>query len=50
MNTLERLDACLSLPEEERMLLASVQALARDADSRRARSITIAPANFPGTT
>ena len=29
MNTLERLDACLSLPEEERMLLASVQALAR---------------------
>ncbi len=29
MNTLERLDARLSLPEGERMLLASVQTLAR---------------------
>jgi acyl-CoA dehydrogenase len=36
MNTLERLDACLSLPEEERMLLASVQTLARTQIAPRA--------------
>src|SRR5512140_1686950 len=36
MNTLERLDASLKLPEDERMLLASVQALARDQFAPRA--------------
>jgi alkylation response protein AidB-like acyl-CoA dehydrogenase len=36
MNTLERLDAWLPLPEEERMLLASVQNLARSQIAPRA--------------
>ena len=36
MNTLERLDASLPLPEEERMLLASVQKLARTQIAPRA--------------
>jgi acyl-CoA dehydrogenase len=36
MNTLERLDAWLPLPEEERMLLASVQTLARTQIAPRA--------------
>ena len=36
MNVLERLDATLKLPEEERMLLASVQALAREQFAPRA--------------
>src|SRR3972149_11718094 len=36
MNTLERLDAWLPLPEEERMLLASVQNLARTQIAPRA--------------
>src|SRR5512147_1824776 len=36
MNTLERLDASLPLPEEERMLLASVQNLARTQIAPRA--------------
>src|SRR5450759_3813651 len=46
MNTLERLDAWLSLPEEERMLLASVQTLARTQIAPRAEHYDRA-AEFP---